>query len=77
MSLDLVYDFFLSNESAIILGLFWLFCAAAAAFLASTRGRNSFKWFAWGLLIGPVAFILAIQPNSAEEGDRRGAAKTK
>jgi hypothetical protein len=69
MSLDLVFNFFQSNESAIIMGLFWLFCAAATAMLASTRGRNSFKWFAWGLLMGPFAFVLAIQPSPAAEGN--------
>ena len=47
---------------------FWIFCAAVTAFLAANRGRNSFKWFALGLLIGPVAFLCVVWPRDAGKG---------
>ena len=52
------------GETIVIFGLFWFLCAAATAFLASTRGKDSFKWFALGLLVGPLAFVFAVRPAS-------------
>jgi len=50
--------------------VFWIFCAVVTAFIAANRGRNSFKWFALGLLIGPFAFIFAAWPSAAKSQPR-------
>lgn len=64
MKIDWFFLIQTHGETIFIVGLFWLLCASAAAFLASTRGKNSFKWFALGLLIGPLAFVFAARPAS-------------
>ena len=54
-----------------IFWLFWLFCAVVAAYLASKRDRNGFKWLLVGLVIGPLAFIFAVRPPAPPEGDKK------
>lgn len=76
MSDDFISWLLTDGETFLVFGLFWLLCAAATAFLASTRGKNSFKWFALALLMGPLAFIFAVRPvSAAKESYEETAAK--
>lgn len=44
-------------------GLFaLLFCACVCATVASSKNRDAFRWFFLGLLLGPLAFAVAILP---------------
>ncbi len=70
MSPDLFSGLCRLDDSLRMFALFWLFCAVVTAFLAANRGQNSFKWFALGLLIGPLAFVLVVRPSNAQKGDR-------
>jgi len=67
------------GEGFLTFGLFWLFCAAATALLASNRGRNGFKWFALALLVGPLAFPFAVRPvpDAKEPHDEIATKKKK
>ncbi|MDD5169634.1 MAG: hypothetical protein PHN75_12510 [Syntrophales bacterium] len=57
--------------------LFWALFAVVTAFLAANRGKNSFKWFALGLLLGPLAFMLAVRPSSVAKGNPDEQAESK
>lgn len=41
----------------------WLFCAVAAAIIARGKNRSAFTWFCLGILVGPLAFAVALFPE--------------
>ena len=37
----------------------WLLCGIAAAFIAAKKGGGGCLWFVLGILLGPIALVMA------------------
>ena len=56
------------GSSIMALLLIWILCGAAAAMIASNKGKEAVLWSVIGMLVGPfgILFALIAQPNAAQ-----------
>ena len=54
----------------------WLLCALAAGYIYSQKGRSYASAFLLGILLGPIALILAAVTAKDEEGLERRALRS-
>ncbi len=43
---------------------FWILCGLISTYIATSRGSNGCLWFVLGVLLGPVALVLALFEGS-------------
>lgn len=55
----------------------WIFCGIIASSVASGRGRSGCGWFALGVLLGPLAFAVALLPPVEKEKEEEDEEETK
>jgi len=58
----------------------WLICGVVSAIVATNKGRSGCGWFATGVLLGPLGFILALvvpknEPRVEQRSIRSGESK--
>jgi hypothetical protein len=55
------------NAHMEIFVLFWIACAIAAAFVASSRGANGCLWAFLGFLLGPIGLLMSFASQSKDK----------